>query len=46
MLNIDKAVFITIGLGVFGGDYTSYVSNLSGTSVSRRWGYWVYFARF
>jgi hypothetical protein len=35
-------VFIAIGLSVFGGDYEAYGSNVSGTSVHRRWGYWIF----
>lgn len=35
-------VFVIIGLAVFGGDYPNYVSNVSGTAVNRRWGYWLF----
>ena len=34
--------FVIIGLAVFGGDYPNYVSNVSGTAVNRRWGYWLF----
>jgi hypothetical protein len=40
--SLTAVIFLIIGLAVFGDDYSSYVSNVSGTSVTRRWGYWIF----
>ena len=38
---LTSALFLTIGLAAFGGDFSSYAVNLGAVHYRRRWGYWM-----